>query len=249
VPRPRGEIRELALAFNVMAESLEQRQREADLAQVRLRGLTERLSAAREDEAARIAQELHDQLGQELTVLKLELENLRRRSPSGDALVASIDAIDERIDTAMQTVRRISSELRPSVLDRLGLVAGLEWLLREFARHSNVTTDLAADRDVEPVSPAISTALFRITQEALTNVARHAAASLVEVRLRAQNGRIELRVHDDGRGFLPSSVTDRPSLGLLGIEERARRLGGTAAIESVPGQGTTLVVVLPRVSS
>jgi signal transduction histidine kinase len=232
VPRPSGEIHALAGAFNTMADALEARQE-------RLRSLSERLSAAREEEAARIAQELHDQLGQELTALKFEVEKLRRAG-------AETAAMEEGIDTAIDTVRRISSELRPSVLDRLGLVAGLEWLLREFERHSGITTDVTSDRDVEPVDTAVATALFRITQEALTNVARHAHASLVEVRLRGRGAAVELRLRDDGQGFDSKAARDRPSLGILGIEERARRLGGTARIESDPGSGTTLIVEVPR---
>jgi signal transduction histidine kinase len=232
VPRPSGEIHALAGAFNTMADALETRQE-------RLRSLTERLSAAREEEAARIAQELHDQLGQELTALKFEVEKLRRAG--GETF-----AIEEGIDTAIDTVRRISSELRPGVLDRLGLVAGLEWLLREFERHSGITTDVTSDRNVEPVDAGVATALFRITQEALTNVARHAQASLVEVRLRDRGAAVELRLRDDGQGFDSNAARDRPSLGILGIEERARRLGGMARIESQPGSGTTLVVEVPR---
>jgi signal transduction histidine kinase len=233
VPAPHGEIRELTIAFNEMADQLEQRQQ-------RLRLLTGRLNAAREEEAARIAQELHDALGQELTVLKLDLENVRRKLDP-----AAIDEMEQRIDGAVQTVRRISSQLRPGVLDRLGLVAGLEWLLREFERHSSISTDLAATGNVEPAGSEISTALFRITQEALTNVARHAKASLVEVRLHREGNRIELRLHDDGRGFDPAAVREKPSLGLLGIEERARRLGGSVTIDSSPGAGTTLTVIIP----
>jgi signal transduction histidine kinase len=150
-----------------------------------------------------------------------------------------------RIDEAVNTVRRISSQLRPGVLDRLGLVAGLEWLLREFERHSKITTDLTAEGTIEPVGAETATALFRIAQEALTNVARHAGASVVEVRLRREGGKVELRLRDDGRGFDPAAVRGTPSLGLLGIEERARRLGGSAAIESSPRSGTILTVVVP----
>jgi signal transduction histidine kinase len=241
VPRPRGEIRELSTAFNAMADEIEQRQE-------RLSALSQRLSAAREEEAARIAQELHDQLGQELTVLKLDLENLRRRAAAGSADLPSwIDEMDRRISTAADTVRRISSDLRPGVLDRLGLVAGLEWLLREFERSSGITTDIAAGPLTAPVHTDVATALFRITQEALTNVARHANASLVEVRLRDTGSALELRLHDDGRGFDAQDVRRTPSLGLLGIEERARRLGGSVTIESKPGKGTTVTVVIPRI--
>jgi signal transduction histidine kinase len=238
VPRPRGEIRELAVDFNTMAEALEQRQE-------RLRGLSERLTVARDEESARIAQELHDRLGQELTVLKLELENLRRRAP--ESLLPSIDEMDRQINTAADSVRRISSELRPGVLDRLGLAAGLEWLLREFERHSDITTDIVADPSIGQVDPAVSTALFRITQEALTNITRHAGASLVELRLQRRDSGIELRLRDDGRGFDPESVRRKASLGLLGMEERARRLGGAMTIDSSLGAGTTLTVTIPSV--
>ena len=240
VPRPRGEIRELSIAFNAMADEIAQRQE-------RLSALSQRLSAAREEEAARIAQELHDQLGQELTVLKLELDNLRRRAAAGDVdLPRWIDEMDTRISTAIDTVRRISSDLRPGVLDRLGLAAGLEWLLREFERSSGITTDIAAEQLTAPVNTEVATALFRITQEALTNVARHANASLVEVRLRDTGAALELRLHDDGRGFDRDEVRRTPSLGLLGIEERARRLGGNVTIESAPDRGSTVYVFVPR---
>lgn len=246
VPRPRGEIRELTIAFNTMADALEERHRDAELSQQRLRALSERLSAAREEEAARIAQELHDQLGQELTVLKLETGSLRRK---GDPQLAEwIDRMDERVSAALETTRRISSQLRPGVLDRLGLVAALEWLLREFEHGSGITTDLVTSGIDEAPDPAIATALFRITQEALTNIARHARASLVEVRLTATAESISLRIRDDGVGFEPSSASRSPSLGLLGIEERARRLGGTATVQSTPGRGTVVDVVIPLAS-
>jgi signal transduction histidine kinase len=246
LPASSGEIRELAVAFNAMADSLEAREREEVATRQRLRALTERLSAAREQEAARIAQELHDQLGQELTVLKFELETLRRGSKGTVPLDATIAALEASIDTAIETVRRISSELRPGVLDRLGLVAGLEWLLREFERRTGIATDLAADAGVVAVDPSVSTALFRIVQEGLTNVARHAGASLVEVEIRDRQGMIELRLRDDGQGFDDAEARNRPSLGLLGIEERAHRLGGRTVVQSSPGKGTSLLVTVPR---
>lgn len=252
VPRPRGEIRDLTMAFNSMADTLELRDRQAVQAQERLRALSHRLQTAREEEAARIAQELHDELGQELTVLRLELDHLHRKVASGagltqpDDLMDVIEEIGERIDAAARSVRRISSELRPGVLDCLGLAAGLEWLLSEFERRTGILADLVADDVEQKVDAEISTALFRITQEALTNVARHSGATSVSTRLTSTEHELVLRVKDNGRGFDPGLEPHTPSLGLLGIRERAWRLGGTVNIISAPGQGTELQVTIPR---
>lgn len=251
-PRPRGELRDLAHSFNLMAAALEARHQEAVEAQENLRALSHRLQHAREEEAARIAQELHDELGQELSVLRLELDGLRRRiavaaSPDQvEDLTGRIDGLGEMIDTAVESVRRISSDLRPGVLDRLGLTAGLEWLLKEFERRSSIRTSLSAQPALDPVDAEVSIALFRITQEALTNVARHAGARSVSAELRAEGDDVVLEVEDDGRGFDAATQSHRPSLGLLGMEERARRLGGSLRIASRLGKGTRLRVAIPK---
>lgn len=252
VPRPHGEIRDLTSAFNSMAETLELRDREAVLAQEHLRALSHSLLTAREEEAARIAQELHDELGQELSVLRLELEHLRRKvstcvcATQSKALTIIIDELGESIDAAVHSVRRIASELRPGVLDQLGLVSGLEWLLNEFERRTEIHTTIITTGVEKNIDADISTALFRITQEALTNIARHAGASSVETRLSGTETALVLCVKDDGSGFNPTEKSSVPSLGLLGMRERAWRLGGTVNIISVPGQGTELLVTIPR---
>jgi signal transduction histidine kinase len=250
VPRPSGEIRDLALSFNEMAARLEQRDREATESHEQLRALTHRVQTAREEEAARIAQELHDQLGQELSVLKLELEMIRKLVTAADRQVADgvvrqVDVISERIDATVQTVRRLSSELRPGVLDRLGLTAGVEWLLREFERRSGISTHFTSSGKVDAVTSEVSTALFRITQEALTNVFRHAGATEVQTRLDVVGDELRLVIADDGEGFDPASAERKVSLGLLGMRERAARLGGNLEVESTPGGGTTLVIRIP----
>lgn len=252
VPRPHGEIRDLTTAFNAMADKLELRDRQAVQSQERLRELSHRLRTAREEEAARIAQEMHDQLGQELSVLRLELDGLRRKianaiAPTQQEQVdAAIEELGERIDAALRSVRRIASELRPGVLDRLGLAAGLEWLLNEFERRSGIHTTLQTDGVDAKVDVELSTALFRITQEALANVARHSGATCVATSLTGTEHELLLRVQDNGRGFDASTESHTPSMGLLGMHERARRLGGAAHIVSVPGQGTELHVTIPR---
>ena len=251
LPGPKGEIRELARAFNTMADALAAGHRAATDAQAQLRALTHRLLSVREEEAARIAQELHDELGQELSVLRIELERVRKKLPPDDTAGATeavrlLDEIADRVDAAVHAVRRISSELRPGVLDRLGLVAGLEWLLHEFGRRSGIAAELDATDVREPASPEVSTALFRITQEALTNVARHARASHVRARLEERDGDLVLTIADDGTGFDAQTAEKRPSLGLLGMRERAARLGGEVRVQSMPGSGTMLAVTVKR---
>ncbi len=157
--------------------------------------------------------------------------------------------LGERVDATVRSVRRIASELRPGVLDRLGLVAGLEWLLNEFERRSGIATSLAAEGVEDKVDADISTALFRITQEALTNVARHAGATAVAAQLSGTARDLRLRIEDNGCGFDSSAEPPTLSLGLLGMKERARRLGGTFDIASVPGKGTELQVAIPRGST
>lgn len=249
VPRPSGEIRDLATSFNEMADRLERRDSEATESQEQLRALTHRIQTAREEEAARIAQELHDQLGQELSVLKLELDTLRRHAMGGQPtleLVGHAVAISERIDATVQTVRRISSELRPGVLDRLGLSQGLEWLLDEFERRSGVSTHFTVAGSVDNVDSDVSTAFFRITQESLTNVSRHAGATEVQAKLEAEGDEVVLTVADDGEGFDLSAAEKKVSLGLLGMRERAARLGGSLEVQSRRGEGTKLRVRMPR---
>jgi len=251
LPGPKGEILDLARAFNSMAGALEAEHRNALRARDELRALTHRLQRVREEEAARIAQELHDELGQELSVLKIELERTRKKlaaAPSQEAREAMVllDEIAGRVDGAVQSVRRIASELRPGVLDRLGLVAGLEWLVREFERRSAIKTDLLVSGVDEPVDSEVSTALFRITQETLTNVARHSQATHVRAELDEEDADLILKISDDGKGFDARLTEKRPTLGLLGIRERAARLGGAVDIESSPGAGTSLVVRIAR---
>lgn len=252
VPRSHGELTELTVAFNAMAEALEVRHREATDAQSRLRALTNRLQAAREDEAGRIARELHDELGQVLTSVKLDLARLRRRTrrlAGADGIESLDDAIDQmsqRIDEAVQSVRRISSDLRPAALDRLGLVAALEWLAREHEARTGLHVALVVRGLDEPVEPLLSVTVFRIVQEALTNVARHAEATHVEVRVDARGSDLVVEVADDGRGIDAKRVDEASSLGLLGMKERARLVNGTFLVSREASGGTTIVLRVPH---
>lgn len=203
-----------------------------------LRALSARQASAVEDERSRISREIHDELGQQLTALKMDL-TLLQRSPSPQRLGELI----QHIDDAVQTVRRIATELRPAILDHFGLAAAVEWQTAEFTKRSGLahTVDVPEQLDV-PRDLAIT--VFRILQEALTNVARHAQAEHVEVILREQGNELVLRVVDDGRG-LPEKKSERPSLGILGMGERAAAFGGRVEIKPARPQGTEVLARFP----
>ncbi len=249
LPRSHGELRELAVTFGRMAEALGARQREARDAQDRLRALSHRLQTARDEEAGRIARELHDELGQLLTGLKMELARVRRLQASGLGAGPGESAtvhMAEQIDQAIESVRRISSELRPPVLDRLGLAAAVDWLVRDCEGKTDVAIVLNVEKLGEPVDPLVSTAIFRIVQEALTNVVRHASAKQVRVELVGSDDTLALTIHDDGRGIEPTAAEGPRSLGIIGMRERVHLVGGSFRIEGGPDKGTAISVTVPR---
>ena len=216
-----------------------------------LRALSARLRSAREEEGARIARELHDELGSALTSLKLDLELIRREERSS-TVAADLSRFRDKLNTMMQaidhmidTVRRISSELRPSVLDDIGLVAAIRWQ----ARQCEVQTGIACRCDfrVEDVhlERQQSTAIFRVFQEALTNVLRHAQATRVDITLEKEDDELLLTIRDDGKGITADEQSDQLSLGLLGMRERVDLIGGTIRIVGVEGTGTAIAVRVP----
>ncbi len=213
-----------------------------------LRALSARADAVREEERTAVAREIHDQLGQALTALKMDIAWVARRTrgePAPDAILAKLDAMSRLTDGIIDDVRRISAELRPGVLDDLGLVAAIEWQAGEFEERTGTTCVVRADvGSIERFERNLSTAVFRIFQEALTNVARHAEATHVEVEIRCRDGSVELEVRDDGKGIPDEAISSPSSLGLLGMRERARRLGGSIAL-SRGARGTSFSVVVP----
>ena len=212
-----------------------------------LRALAARLQAVREEERIRIAREVHDELGQWLTGLRFDVADLTQRLPAGEpALREKAMAIAEGIGKALRAVQTIAADLRPPVLDELGLAAAIEWQAQEFQRHYGIPCAVTTDLKENAMSPPCATALFRILQETLTNVARHAGASRVAVRLEETVDRLCLRIEDDGRGINESEITSPTSLGLMGIRERASMLGGTVRFEGRSGSGTTVTVEVPR---
>jgi two-component system sensor histidine kinase UhpB len=226
------------VAFDVS----ERRLAELEIARSReeLRALAARLQQIREEEKRRIAREVHDELGQVLTALKFEVARAAAREERPE-----IDPLTPLIERALTSVRRICSEIRPSLLDDLGLTAAAEWQLQEFRDRTGLQCVLSAALNDERIDAERSTALFRILQEALTNVARHARASRVQVRLREEPGAVTLEVQDDGAGIEPGRATDSRSLGLLGMRERALIFGGSILVSAGAGKGTIVRVSLP----
>ena len=214
--------------------------------QEQLRNLTAYTQKVAEIERTNIAREIHDELGQALTVLKIDLSWIRKRLSGEQApVVEKTEAMASLVDRTIQTVKKISTDLRPVLLDDLGLAAAIEWQAQEFQKRTGIactTTidpeDINADRDR-------NTALFRIFQETLTNVARHAGATEVSVDLKMETGHIELKVQDNGRGITETELSRPESFGLMGIRERAIIFGGDSDIKGEPGKGTTIKVRIP----
>jgi signal transduction histidine kinase len=236
------------------AEVGDRKRVESELAASReqLRGLTARLQAAREEESARISREVHDELGGALTGLKMDVAAIRRNLGESEAQrLARLEALSAQIDGTVQMVRRIATDLRPALLDDFGLAAALEWQLSELKERAGIDGRFVTNVDHFAWNAEGSIALFRIFQEALTNVARHAQASKVEVRLTREADELELMVQDNGRGIRPVDQAGAKSLGLAGIRERVRLLEGQCQITGAPGEGTTVLIRLPlwRVST
>jgi two-component system, NarL family, sensor histidine kinase UhpB len=224
------------------AEELEQSREE-------LRALAARLQAIREEERTRIAREIHDELGQALTALKLDLAWLGKQPQKSTNTSGEFRAVDQsitkRIDETMQIVRRIASELRPSVLDQLGLEAAIEYLVQDATRRTGIDVRLDVAQEFPRLPDQIASHAFRIIQEALTNVTRHAKATRVDVSVRRAGKAIILGVADNGVGFAPDSLSGLRSLGLVGMRERALACGGVLLVQGKPGEGTSIVVTIP----
>jgi PAS domain S-box-containing protein len=214
-----------------------------------LRDLTAHAESAREEERIGIARELHDSLGQALTALKMDVAWIARHVESGDlpreALLEKAKTISTTSDELIAATRRISADLRPGVLDTFGLVAAFEWQVQDFSDRTGIPCELITNLGLAKIERDTSTVLFRVLQEGLTNVARHANATHVEVKLEVDGDELRLEVRDDGRGVTPEHAHGVHSLGLLGVRERARRLGGFAVITGEPGKGTVLRVSIP----
>jgi PAS domain S-box-containing protein len=235
------------------ADITERQRAEAELnqSQEQLRALADRLVRAREEEATRIARELHDQFGRYLTTIKMDVRSIERylagemNSELGRVLRDKAQTIGQTVDETVQTVRAIATQLRPGLLDDLGLAAAIEWQVGDFQKRSGISCSLTLTGEDPPVGRDQATALFRIFQEILTNVARHAQAAKIWVHLEEEHDAIVLEVEDDGVGISQAQLKQHRSLGLLGMRERALAFGGTVEIAGAPGQGTIVTVRMP----
>ncbi|MGH7784610.1 MAG: DUF4118 domain-containing protein, partial [Candidatus Binatia bacterium] len=216
-----------------------------------LQALSNHLQNVRESEQKRIALEIHDELGQALTGVKMGVHWLNRQieEKNGDLKTVDISGklneLLKTIDTTVSSIRRIATELRPSVLDDFGLIAAIEWQIQEFERMSGIPCDLRTDVGDGEIDPEISTAVFRIFQEALTNITRHAKASTVEIGLRIKNGDLLLTVVDDGVGLKSEELRNKRSLGILGMMERAKLVGGVVTLDPASDGGTKVELTVP----
>ena len=232
----------------IIRDITKRKQAEAELkrSQEELRNLTAHLQSVREEERRSLARDIHDDLGQALTALKMDLSLLRKKFPKDQKpLLDRTQAISKLMDTSIETVKRISTELRPGVLDDLGLTAAIEWQAEEFQHRTGITCEVTSDpRDII-LDRDRSTAIFRIFQESLTNVARHAQATRVTASLKEKAGTLELKVRDNGRGITKEQISDPKSFGIIGMRERVYPWEGQVKVKSAPGQGTTVEVRIP----
>ena len=259
--RPDGETRWISALINVVpdpkgkkieygyAEDITDRIKAAEEIRANselLRELYSYQQNIREEERTHIAREIHDELGQQLTGLKMDLFWINRRLHTTDkAINEKLTTTLSLIDTTIDTVRKIATELRPSILDDLGLVAALDWQSDEFEKRSNIKVEFTSNLNETLVLPDISTALFRIYQELLTNVARHSKAGKVIAAITQDNTRLYLKVEDNGQGFDLTNILNKKTLGLRGIKERTSLIGGNYEIKSSPGCGTSVLISVP----
>jgi signal transduction histidine kinase len=202
-------------------------------------------ATAREQEKGRIARELHDELAQSLAMLGMDLNWLRENVQGGEPYASKIAAMQKLLASTVAATRRIAAEMRPLVLDDLGLVAAAEWMVEKFRERYGIACSISIVPAHFELTDPYATAVFRIMQEALANAARHAGASRVDVALTFRDGEIRVQVRDDGRGFDPGHPRKASSFGLVGLRERVHLVHGEIRIDSTPGGGTCVDVRIP----
>ncbi len=236
---------ELRIARGNLERQVQEQTSELMKINERLHDPTSHLQTVSEEERKKIAREIHDEMGQTLTALKFDLAWISDRYKDDESFIERKNSMTKLVDSAISAVKRISTDLRPGVLDHLGLSAAIEWYAAEFRKRTYIDCEVVFTPNDIALDGDRSTTIFRIFQESLTNVARHAGATRVRVNLEMKQGSITLRVEDNGRGISEAEIADRQSFGLIGIRERVRAFNGDLKIAGVPNQGTTLEVSLP----
>jgi PAS domain S-box-containing protein len=235
----------MALALDITKRH--EAERDLGESRARLQALSRQLIVAQEEERKRIAREVHDELGQVLTAIKIGLSALRTRASRRPSIETErrLDSVNTALDGAINAVRRIVLRLRPGVLDNLGPLAALEWEVQEFTEQAGLPVELTLPEELVHLDAEKSTTLYRTVQEALTNVMRHANAKSVAVGLKVQPGALVLQITDDGRGIAEAELRKPRSMGILGMRERAMSCGGTLEVRRAAGGGTDVVLVVP----
>ena len=230
-------------------ENITDRKRAAtdlELSRHQLRQLSAHLQSIREKERTRIARELHDELGQLLTALNTDIVLLKNKIPEGQKILSDrAESMSSLVELTMQTVKRIYMGLRPGMLDHLGLTSAIAWQAEEFSRRTGIACNVSFNPEDMAIDPDLTTTIFRIFQETLTNVQRHAKATKVTVRLKATDNHLEFVVKDNGKGIADDQMRKPDSFGLLGIQERVYHWGGREAIVGKIGKGTTITINIP----
>jgi signal transduction histidine kinase len=227
-----------------LAEQLQSELRESA---TQLRELSARMQQDVEQERKRISQSLHDEMGQNLTALQLDANWIRRHCNDDAVILGVVDRMQQSIEDSAASMRRIVADMRPRVLDDLGIIAAIKVLVEDFSERNGIEVNFVPKGNLDEMNDACKTALYRMLQECLTNVSRHARATRVEVLLVAAEGVIRMQVIDNGCGFAPDARRKRGSFGLFGLNERAAQLGGEVLVGSAPDAGTSITVRLPDV--
>ena len=214
-----------------------------------LRNLASKLQSVREEERKMISREIHDELGQMLTVLKIQITLLSNKITDNDIVKSKFNSVEKLIDNSIESVQKIASKLRPGLLDELGLIPAIEWQTQDFMNNTGIDCEYTLPKEEIILDQEKSTALFRIFQESIFNTARHANASKIFINLHEINNDLVLEIIDNGKGITQSQLSDPKSLGLLGMKERAIILGGSVEIKSSMNNGTTVKAVIPLINN
>jgi PAS domain S-box-containing protein len=214
-----------------------------------LRNLASKLQSIREEERKMISREIHDELGQMLTVLKIQISLLSNKITDNDIIKSKFNSVEKLIDNSIESVQKIASKLRPGLLDELGLIPAIEWQTQDFMENTGIDCEYTLPKEEINLDQEKSTALFRIFQESIFNTARHANASKIFINLREVNNELVLEIIDNGKGITQNQISDPKSLGLLGMKERALIIGGSVVIKSSMNNGTTVKAVIPLINN